>query len=144
MNITVRKCMISDADRIRELYCELTNASYPADKFEASLRRLMVSPNNIVLVAENNNVLLGFAHACSYDELCGPVMKYLSAIAVDEKYRRYGAARKLLEGVEKWARQSGAEGVLLYSGAERNAANAFYKSCGYEFVKPEFHFKKVF
>ena len=144
MNITIRKCMISDARNIRALSRAALGFEYPEDKFEESLRRLMGNKSNIIYVAENNGRFLGFAHGCDFDVLYGPPLKVLRAIAVVEEYRRYGAAEKLLEAVEAWAKKTGAEGVRIYGGSERTAANAFYKACGYEFVKPESKFKKDF
>ena len=144
MNITIRKCMISDAPRIRELSRHLLGFDYPEDKFEANIRRLMTRESNLLLVAENNGAMLGFAHACDFDILYGPHLKILRAIAVDDRYRGCGVGKRLLEAVEEWARRTGASGVRIYSGAERTAAIALYKSCGYEFVKPETKYKKDF
>ena len=144
MNITIRKCMISDAADIRELSRNALGFDYPEDKFEESIRRLMATPSNIIYVAENNNQFVGFAHGSDFDVIYGPPLKVLRAIAVVEKYRRFGAAEKLLQAVEEWAQKTGAEGIRIYGGSERAAANSFYKACGYEFVKPEFKFKKDF
>lgn len=144
MNITIRKCMISDAHNIRELSKEALGFEYPEDKFEENIRRLMATKSNIIFVAENNNRFLGFAHCCDFDIIYGPQLKVLRAIAVVDEYRRYGAAKKLLEAAEAWAKKNGAEGMRIYGGTERSAANAFYKSCGYDFVKPESKFKKDF
>ena len=144
MNITIRKCRISDAPRIRELSRHLLGFDYPEDKFEANIRRLMTRESNLLLVAENNGAMLGFAHACDFDILYGPHLKILRAIAVDDRYRGCGVGKRLLEAVEEWAQRTGASGVRIYSGTERTAAIALYKSCGYEFVKPETKYKKDF
>lgn len=144
MNITIRKCMISDAVNIRELSKSALGFEYPTDKFEENIRKLMGKHSNIILVAENNGQFVGFAHACDFDVIYGPHLKVIRAIAIVEKYRRYGAAKKLLSAVEDWAHNTGAEGIRIYGGTERMAANMFYKNCGYEFVKPESKFKKDF
>lgn len=144
MNITIRKCMISDAANIRTLSREALGFEYPEDAFEESIRRLMATSSNIIYVAENNGRFLGYAHACDFDVIYGPPLKVLRAIAVVEKYRRYGAARKLMEAVEAWAKATGAEGIRIYGGSERTAANTFYKAMGYDFVKPESKFRKDF
>ena len=144
MNFTIRKCMISDAAEVRELSKEALGFNYPADQFEANIRRLMASPSNIIYVAENNGSFVGFAHGCDFDVIYGPKLKVLRAIAVKDEYRRYGAAKKLMDAIESWAKASGAKGVRIYGGTERHAANNFYKSCGYDFVKPESKYKKDF
>ena len=144
MNITVRKCMISDAANVRALSKKALGFDYPADQFEANIRRLMASPSNVIYVAENNGNFVGYAHGCDFDVVYGPKLKVLRAIAVEEEYRRYGAAKQLMNAIEAWAKASGAEGVRIYGGSERHAANSFYKACGYDFVKPESKYKKDF
>lgn len=136
--------MISDAEGIRELLRRLIGFDYSSEMFEENIRKLMATPTNIILVAENNNQMLGFVHACDFPVIYGPQLKFLSAIAVDENYRRYGVAKKLLDGIEAWAHDTGASGIRLYSGSERIEAVSFYKACGYEFVKSEYQFKKDF
>ena len=143
MNITVRKCMISDAPHIRALIQQDLGYEYAEEAFEQNLRRIMSSSSNIIYVAENGNQFLGYAHACDYGVIYGPPTKALSSIAVVEEYRRYGVAKMLMEAVEAWAKKNGAESVRLYSGSERKDAVAFYKSMGYEFFKSDYQFKKT-
>lgn len=144
MNITVRKCMISDAAKVRELSRKALGFDYPEEEFEANIRRLMGSPSNIICVAENNGNFIGFAHASDFDVIYGPKLKVLRAIAVEEDYRRCGVATKLIEAIEDWAKATGAQGIRIYGGSERHAANSLYKACGYDFVKPESKYRKDF
>lgn len=44
----------------------------------------------------------------------------------------------------KWAKDTGAFGVRLVSGATRIGAHAFYKSCGYEGNKEQKNLRKCF
>ena len=55
MNITVRKCMISDAANVRKLSRQALGFEYPEDKFEENIRRLMATQSNCIYVAENGN-----------------------------------------------------------------------------------------
>ncbi len=144
MNVSIRKCMISDAPYIRDLSKEILGFDYPVDKFEENIRRLMGTSSNCIYIAENAGTILGFAHACDFDIMYGPKLKVLRAIAVDANYRRYGIATKLMEAVEGWAQRHGAEGIRIYGGADRKDATPFYKTCGYDIVKPEVQYKKDF
>ena len=54
-----------------------------------------------------------------------------------------GIGRRLLEAVEEWARAEGCAGVRLVSGASREGAHAFYRSCGYDGGKKQLNFKKM-
>lgn len=144
MNITIRKCMISDAHNVRNLSMQALGFDYPEDKFEENIRRLMASGSNCIFIAENNHAFVGYCHVADFDVVYGPKLSVLRAIAVVDEYRRYGAAKKLMEAAEAWAKRHGSEGMRIYGGTERTAANIFYKSCGYSFVKPESKFKKDF
>ena len=59
------------------------------------------------------------------------VIKNIMGIAVADSYRKRGVGKALLEGIETWARESGAHGVRLVSGAARTQAHEFYNRCGY-------------
>ena len=65
-------------------------------------------------------------------------------IAVSRKYKRKGIGRALLQQVEHWARETGASGIRLVSGATRTDAHAFYRRCGFEGNKEQINLKKMF
>jgi len=69
-------------------------------------------------------------------------MKKIMGIAVNKEYQHRGVGRALLRQVEQWARQTGAAGVRLVSGATRTGAHAFYHSCGYGEDKAQLNLKK--
>jgi GNAT superfamily N-acetyltransferase len=56
----------------------------------------------------------------------------LLVLAVDEKARRGGVGRKLVEAAEEWARERGADVMIVHSGRQRTGAHAFYERVGYE------------
>jgi len=65
-------------------------------------------------------------------------------IAVSASFRKKGIGKILLAEVEKWARDTGAYGVRLVSGATRIGAHAFYMNCGYTKNKEQQNFKEMF
>lgn len=65
-------------------------------------------------------------------------------IAVSSDFRKKGIGKMLLNEVEKWARDTGAYGIRLVSGATRTGAHAFYSACGYIGNKEQKNFKKMF
>ncbi len=71
-------------------------------------------------------------------------MKNIMGIAVNRDYQHRGIGSALLRQVEQWARQTGAAGVRLVSGATRTGAHAFYHQCGYSGDKAQLNLKKMF
>ncbi len=71
-------------------------------------------------------------------------MKNIMGIAVNKDYQHRGIGSALLRQVEQWARQTGAAGVRLVSGATRIGAHAFYHQCGYAGDKAQLNLKKMF
>ena len=49
-----------------------------------------------------------------------------------------------MEAAENWAKEIGATGVWLNSGADRTTAHAFYRHIGYEAKKQMIRFLKKF
>jgi len=71
-------------------------------------------------------------------------MKNIMGIAVSSEYKQKGIGRALLQQVENWARETGASGIRLVSGAIRTDAHAFYRRCGYSGNKEQINLKKLF
>ena len=71
-------------------------------------------------------------------------MKNILGIAVFTEFRRRGVATKLITAGEQWARDTGAIGVRLVSGYDREGAHAFYERMGYQMRILQKHYRKVF
>ena len=63
---------------------------------------------------------------------------------VGNRYKRNGIGSALLKQAEIWAKENGAVGIRLCSGAERVNAHKFYESQGYEVTKLQKNLKKIF
>ena len=65
-------------------------------------------------------------------------------IAVDPEYREHGLGHELVAAVENWARESGASGVRVNAADTMNDALTFYKSMGYNYIRTQYNFRKMF
>lgn len=104
---------------------------------------MLDKPDHLVLVAEQEGAVLGFAHACNYDQLYAPHMKNLMAIAVTSEARGRGIGKLLLAEVEDWARESEASAIRVVSGEARLDAHHMYRSSGYGGEKGKRSFYKI-
>lgn len=144
MNIQIRQCEVIDAAAVYELNAKEMGYDYPKDKTEEKLIQLTKSDKDKIFVALADNIVVGYVHANDYDLIYAPHMKNIMGIAVSSGFRKKGIGKALLSAVEDWARESGACGVRLVSGAARTGAHEFYRHCGYGGDKQQINFKKMF
>ena len=143
MNINIRRCMISDAHRIYELSMKELGYKFSEEQVEANVRRLIGVPTSLILVAESGDEVVGFIHASNHEPVYAPPMKNILGLAVDPEYRKNGLGRMLVEAVENWARETGAAGIRVNSGANMDSGLRFYKALGYDYIRTQYKFKKM-
>lgn len=117
---------------------------YPAEDTKKQLEQLLNDINHKIYVAVVADKVVGYVHANNYDLLYAAHLKNIMGIAVSSDFKRNGIGKMLLNEVEKWARDTGAYGVRMVSGATRTGAHAFYMNCGYIGNKEQRNFKKMF
>lgn len=92
------------------------------------------SPDDVVLVAERDGVVVGYAWAAlepmSWKELRGPA-GFIHDIAVVEEARRSQVATELMQAVIEWLRDRGAPRVILWTAAPNEAAQALFRRLGF-------------
>ena len=97
----------------------------------------MCDGNPKIFVAEIEHLVVGYVHATKYDLLYANSMVNIMGLAVLEEYRHNGIATKLMDSVEEWAKNIGADTIRLTSGKEREEAHKFYDIVGFERKKVE-------
>jgi N-acetylglutamate synthase-like GNAT family acetyltransferase len=129
---TIRSACAADAPALARLVAQL---GYPtsADALARRVDRLAESAADRLVVAELDSEVVGLAGlhvslAVEYDE---PAAK-LSAIVVDERYRRRGIGEALVAAEEEEARRRGCRLVFLTTAERRGDAHDFYRKLGYE------------
>jgi GNAT superfamily N-acetyltransferase len=130
--VTVRDADEADIPAIARLLGQL---GYPADERAVSRRfaRIAASPVDRLFVAELDGQVVGLAgiHVSPSLEHDGDAAK-VSAIVVDESFRRQGVGRALLDAVEAEARTRGCVLVFLTTAERRAEAHEFYRRLGWE------------
>lgn len=144
MNIQIRRCEITDTKAIHELNARELGYNYSEDKTRDNLAKLLESSRDRIYVAQINGNVVGYVHANDYDLIYASHMKNIMGIAVSNSFQKMGIGKALLTAVEHWAKNSGACGVRLVSGAARTDAHRFYHQCGYTGDKKQINLKKLF
>jgi len=131
MSITVREVTPGDAPALQRLNAAFNGDGLPDEKM---IRTALTSnPQEFTCIAECDGVAVGF--------LCGQVLRSwcyetptveITELYVDERHRRQGAARQLMQLAEKIAVQRfGATKTVLLTGGRNLTAQTFYESQGY-------------
>jgi GNAT superfamily N-acetyltransferase len=130
-SIALRRAVLADIPAIADL---VTQLGYPtgADVMESRLRRMLSLSHHTVVVAEGSGEVVGVAGACVDHGVELDAYGRITALAVDAKRRGRGVGKLLVEHVERWCRERGADRVTLTSGHHRPDSHKFYKAIGYE------------
>jgi ribosomal protein S18 acetylase RimI-like enzyme len=144
LKIIIRECKIQDYKDIVLLNKNEMGYDYPAKDTKKQLEQLLNDRKHKIYVAIVADKVVGYIHANNYELLYSPHLKNIMGIAVSSAFRKNGIGKMLLNEVEKWAKDTGACGVRLVSGATRLGAHAFYTSCGYYGNKEQKNFKTIF
>jgi GNAT superfamily N-acetyltransferase len=97
-----------------------------------------------LFVAEIDGSVVGFVEPQVYEAVYFATLVNILGLAVRESHRGTGIGKALMEAAENWAKEIGAKGVRLNSGATRTNAHGFYRHIGYTTEKKQIRFMKEF
>jgi GNAT superfamily N-acetyltransferase len=129
VSTTIRDARPEDSAAIADLLGQL---GYPAEAGAVAGRlRRLVAAGDRVAVAEVDGRVAGLAvlrvsHSLEYVKPSG----LLAAMVVDERHRRRGVGRALVEAMEAEARARGCAAFFLTTAERRADAHAFYERMG--------------
>ena len=90
------------------------------------------SDDAVVLVAEAETHVVGFATVGVQAHWSGDRQVYIGLLAVDERSEGNGVGRALVERAKDWARDRGLRRIMLDIGAANHHARGFYARLGFE------------
>jgi len=130
--IEVRPCTPADAAAVSALLGEL---GYEVSSQAAAERVLRLNETELdpIFIAGEHSRPLGLIalHRCHMIQYRGPIAR-ITALVVDQRARRRGIGRLLVDHALRWAEQRGCELVELTSALNRAEAHAFYRDLGFE------------
>ena len=147
MAVVVRKAETRDLDALGRLGAMLMQTHYAFDHqrfiapapgsergYAAFLGGMLDSPDDCVLVAEENGAIRGYVFVAlepmSWKELRGPA-GFIHDIAVAEEARHSGVATQLMEAAIAWLRERRAPRVILWTAAPNQAAQSLFHRLGF-------------
>ena len=138
---TVRQAKEQDIPRIIELYRQLAFNPPPEDtpmpspeEYIRVFREMSDNPGYELLVAEEDGEILGSTVLAVLPGMAHGVSPFavVEYVIVDEKYRRQGIGKLLMDYVIMRSREAGCYKIMLTSDRRREQAHDFYRSLGFE------------
>ena len=124
----IRKIKLEDAVAIQRLNAECLGYDFDREATEGQLKRLLDNDQHLILVAEADGQVIGYAHAASYDCLYFPSLLNLLALVVAQDFQGQGHGRALMQALREEAKEAGYTGIRINSGISRSSAHEFYRS----------------
>ena len=122
---------LEDLSSVTALAAQL---GYPGSKEEIQSRFATISSklDSILLVAEENEEILGWIYLGSVTPLTSPPRAQIWGLVVSESSRQKGIGKKLVNAGENWAQESlGVKTIGVGSNQNRSESHPFYKKLGY-------------
>jgi predicted N-acetyltransferase YhbS len=129
----IRLAKESDAESVATL---LENLGYPATTAQVAgrVRAILLRDDYSILVADNDNALLGVGSVHVFPCLHSEPVALLTALVVDISARGTGLGRTLVTGLEDFAVMHRCERILATTANHRSGAHAFYEKLGFSFT----------
>ncbi len=141
-NVAVRRAEKSDSAEIAEILRNDLGYDCSEEMVKRKLSNLDAR-REAVFVAELCGQVTGIVHVEKYELLYFDTLANILGLAVCSACRRRGIGKRLMQAAECWAKENGAVGVRVNSGASRTEAHEFYRSLGYVSEKAQLRFMKA-
>ena len=145
MKFTISKAMLNEIPEINKMLTDLIqderknydsniNESYKVQEF---YEKFVDNDNEIILVARDNDIILGYVYGFIQDNgnLFNNKIAQLDALFVKEQYRGNGIARSLMNEFINWAEEKGAAYIELSVCKDNTNAINLYENEGFSIDK---------
>ncbi|MFC0189472.1 GNAT family N-acetyltransferase [Fictibacillus aquaticus] len=132
--VTIRKAELSDLSFLSDLYTELSGYKTNLDLMKRNFKVISNNPNYFVVVAEDNQVIVGTAMGIICSDLVGNCNPFLliENVVVTSSFRGKGIGQLLMKFLKKIGNENNCNYVILISGEVRTDAHSFYEKVGYD------------
>jgi GNAT superfamily N-acetyltransferase len=137
----IRKPNLEDSLEISNLCIELGYSSTELEIRE-KLKALENSESDSVLVAVDNNIVIGWIHTIKTTRLESSTFAEIVGLIVSKNYRNKGIGKALVAEAEKWSKENGCLKIRVRCRTERVDAHRFYERENYQVLKVQSTFEK--
>lgn len=130
-----------DHAQLMQLYNQFVGNDRYSKLDNDSFIKVLKNPNSFIFVVEEKGKLVGFAAFSIRDVVRYPrPIAELDELFVDPEYREKGIGKKLMEKIEKKAKESNCYRIFIESHYDHKTAHKLYEALdytnyGYHFIK---------
>jgi PhnO protein len=131
-SLQIKKVKTQDLDFVYKSICELENEEWGFEIFAAIFNENIANPNNLYLIAENENEGVGFISFRTQNLLhhCGRVGE-IQEFFINEKHRSKGIGRQLIEKILQYAEEHKLKSIEVTTSKRRVENVLIYENLGF-------------
>ena len=131
-NLQIRKIHSEDLNFIYKSTCELENEELDFEVFAAIFNENIANPNNLYLIAENENEGLGFIsfhtqNLLHHNGRVGEIQEFF----INENHRSKGVGRQLIEKIKQYADEYKLKSIEVTTNKRRVENVMIYENLGF-------------
>jgi GNAT superfamily N-acetyltransferase len=136
MKFSIRQVTPGDASAIAKLSQQL---GYPLDTKQAlqNIKAIAANGDADAFVAIDENNIAGWICVAFAVQIESAPYCELRGLVVDERYRRKGIGKTLIEKAKQWSKEKGTNKLRLRCNVKRSEAHVFYEYLGFTHVKQQ-------
>lgn len=129
----IEKLKTEDIQELLNLYKELIDCENSVNKSVEIYKEMLKDDKYLLLVAKENNQIVGsiLAISCLLLGFNGGNFLVIEDVIVKDGLRGKGIGKKLMNEVDKFASEKNCVYSILVSSGHRHAAHKFYENCGF-------------
>lgn len=130
--LQIRKIETKDLDFIYKSICELENEELDFQVFTEIFNENLSNPNNLYLIAENEDEALGFIsfHTQNLLHHCGRVGE-IQEFFIHQNHRGKGVGRQLIEKIKRYAEEHKLKSIEVTTNRRRVENVLIYENLGF-------------
>ena len=135
----IRKIEEKDFEFIHKSLCELANENLNPNIFKKIFDENIKNPNNLYLIAENEENKIGFItfHCQNLLHHCG-IVGEIQEFYIVSKFRGKGIGRKLTQKIFEFAEKNNLKSIEVTTGKKRIENIAVYENLGFNLSHNKF------
>ena len=124
----------NELSSLLELYQQLNSDDVIDEVTAKSVWQNIKNQNIKYFIAKENGKIISSCYICIIPNLTrgGKSIGFIENVITDEKYRKKGIGKTVMENAIKYAKEQNCYKVLLQSGNKRTDAHPFYEKLGFD------------
>lgn len=131
--MNIRKAKLGDYKELMFLYNGFVGEDRYSRYDNDSFKKVLGSPSNYIFIAQDGGKIIGFATFSIRNVVRYPKpIAELDEIFVGIPYQKKGVGHKLMEKIEKTAKEKNCHRMFIESAYQHKPAHKFYENLGYK------------